>query len=137
MKKHFSILVLLIVIALSGCANGNVVSPDTTDTKTYDAVITSPIEGETISSPLTITGEAKGTWFFEASMPVKLVDQDGNVIVQGNVQAIEDWQTTDYVGFEGTIAFKTDAQEGQLILQRDNPSGLSENDDEISIEVKF
>lgn len=100
-----------------------------------------PRPNQTIASPLIITGEARGTWFFEASFPVVLVDWDGRIIAQGIAQAKSDWMTTDFVPFEATLAFTVDekvySRRGALILRKDNPSGLPEHDDALEIPVMF
>src|SRR3989338_6962652 len=57
--------------------------------------ITTPRPHQTIESPLTITGEARGNWFFEASFPVVLTNWDGLIFAQGVAQAKSDWMTTD------------------------------------------
>ena len=123
------LLQMLVLFAISGCAISQPAIQDIT--------VIQPQENAIISSPLTVQGEAKGTWFFEASFPAKLVDSNGVVLAQGIMQAKSDWQTEDFVEFEGTLEFTTDATEGELILQKDNPSGLPENDTEISIPIRF
>jgi hypothetical protein len=98
-----------------------------------------PRPNDTISSPLTIKGQARGSWFFEASFPVFLTDWDGKIIAQGVASAKSDWMTTEFVPFEATLTFTTDKNvynnKGSLILKKDNPSGLSENDDALEIPV--
>ncbi len=96
-----------------------------------------PLTDSLVSSPLEIKGRAPGSWFFEASLPVKLVDTAGNVIVQHYAQAQTDWMTSDYVPFISTLTFSTEASNGFLIIAKDNPSGLSEYDEEIKIPVIF
>ena len=44
--------------------------------------IDAPRPNATVSSPLTIQGEARGTWFFEADFPVVLTDWDGKIIAE-------------------------------------------------------
>ena len=92
-----------------------------------------------ISSPVTITGEARGQWYFEASFPIVLVDQDGKVTAEGHAQALSDWMTTDFVPFEAKIEFTKPpyGKSGMLMLKKDNPSGLPENDAAIEIPVSF
>ncbi len=101
--------------------------------------ITSPRPNQTIQSPLTITGEARGYWFFEASFPVVLTDWDGLIIGQGIAQAKSEWMVTDFVPFEATLTFTADknaySNRGTLILRKDNPSGLPEHDDALEIPV--
>jgi hypothetical protein len=99
----------------------------------------SPIMGERISSPLIITGQARGNWYFEADFPIVLVDWDGLIIAEAIAQAQGDWMTEDFVPFRAEIEFeKPDyGERGTLILRKDNPSGLPENDDAIEIPVFF
>ncbi|MFA5987054.1 MAG: Gmad2 immunoglobulin-like domain-containing protein [Candidatus Paceibacterota bacterium] len=92
-----------------------------------------------VSSPLKITGKARGSWFFEASFPVTLVNWDGLIIAEGVAQATSDWMTEDFVPFEATLEFEkpTYKNNGALILKNDNPSGLSQNDKSIEIPILF
>ncbi len=100
--------------------------------------VASPRPNQTVSSPLKLEGSARGFWFFEASFPVKLLDKDGNVIAQAIAQAKDDWMTEDFVPFEAELLFSDPgAGKGTLVLQKDNPSGLPENDDELRIPISF
>ena len=102
-------------------------------------VLDSPRPNQTITSPLTVTGKARGYWFFEASFPVVLVDWDGRIIAQGIATAKGDWMTADFVPFEATLTFAVDknaySNRGALILKKDNPSGLPQNDDALEVPV--
>lgn len=100
--------------------------------------VNAPRSGELVSSPLIVEGEARGTWFFEASFPVTLLDGNGNVLVQTFATALSDWMTEDFVAFRTTVEFTNPpTNRGTLVLAKDNPSGLPEFDDEIRIEVRF
>lgn len=100
--------------------------------------ISSPRPNELIESPLEIKGEARGYWFFEASFPVKLKDENDTEIGMGIAQALSDWMTEDFVPFETQIEFQKPAtNKGLLILKKDNPSGLPEYDDELRVPVRF
>jgi hypothetical protein len=102
-----------------------------------------PKSGDVVASPLEIKGEARGFWFFEASFPVFLVGSDEKVIAQGIATAKSDpegagWMTENFVPFEAKLEFEAPAvSEGFLVLKKDNPSGLPENDDEVKISVQF
>jgi len=99
-----------------------------------------PTAHEIIKSPLTIKGEARGNWYFEASFPVRLLDADGNSISLDPpyITAASEWMTTEFVPYETTHTFIQPAVDtGTLILQKDNPSGMPEFDDSISIPVRF
>lgn len=102
-------------------------------------IVDEPDPGDIVASPLTITGEAHGTWFFEATFPVELQDADGNVIAQSYVTADGNWMTEDFVSFSATLTFTVPAgvTEGVLYLRKDNPSGLAAYDDEVHFPVSF
>ena len=97
-----------------------------------------PLPGTKITSPLVVTGRARGNWYFEASFPVKLLDGNGNQIAIAPAQAQGDWMTVDYVPFSVTFTFAQPVTAtGTLILQKDNPSGEPQFDDLVSILVTF
>lgn len=100
--------------------------------------VNAPLPGAKVGSPLTITGRARGNWYFEASFPVKLLDGNGNQIAIAPAQAQGDWMTVDYIPFSVTLTFAQPVTAtGTLILQKDNPSGEPQNDDFVSIPVTF
>ncbi len=100
--------------------------------------VLSPLPNTKVKSPLEITGSARGTWFFEASFPVVLIDAKGKTIAQSPAKAKGEWMTAEFAPFTDTLTWsKNTATSGTLILKRDNPSGLSENDKEIRIPVTF
>lgn len=91
-----------------------------------------------VTSPLTISGQARGTWFFEASFPARLLDENGSVVGEAIVEAKSDWMTEDFVPFEATVEFsQPTGTKGTLILEKSNASGLPENADELRIPVIF
>jgi len=97
-----------------------------------------PLPGQSVKSPLIVEGEARGMWFFEADFPVKLLDANGNVIIFHYAEAQSDWMTEEFVPFKSELVFeKPDTPTGILVLIKDNPSGLPENDDEYAIPVNF
>jgi glucose/arabinose dehydrogenase len=100
--------------------------------------VLSPLPDSLVKSPLVITGEARGYWFFEASFPIRLIDANGKEIIQSFAEAKSEWMTTDFVPFERHLTFPTpETSTGTLILSKDNPSGLPENDDEVRIPIRF
>ena len=101
-------------------------------------IIDSLLANQVIKSPLTITGSARGSWYFEATFPVLILDEQGNVLAEHYAQAKSDWMTNDFVPFEAVLNFKTPTTEkGIIVLKKSNPSGLIENDDELIIPVLF
>ncbi len=146
-KKIIAIIVVIIVIAGFGVAwkltLKEALAPVLNPPASKDGLIRldTPRPNQVIKSPLTITGEARGSWFFEASFPVILTDWDGLIIAQGIATAKSEWMTSEFVPFEANLIFKVDknaySNKGTLILRKDNPSGLPEHDDALEIPVVF
>lgn len=108
--------------------------------------ITSPLPNSVIDltapeTVVTVTGKARGNWFFEASFPVELLNEMGDVLATGIAQADGEWMTTAYVPFQANLRFKaTIAQTGSigaLFLRKDNPSGEKAYDDAFTVPVRF
>jgi len=100
--------------------------------------VVEPTADQVVSSPLTISGEARGVWYFEADFPVRIEDSDGNVLGLHYATAQGEWMTEEYVPFISELVFDTPTTEfGVLILEKDNPSGLPEHDDRVEIPVRF
>ncbi|MBU2564476.1 hypothetical protein KKA23_02770 [Patescibacteria group bacterium] len=98
--------------------------------------VNNPRPNQIIQSPILIKGEARGYWFFEATFPIKLINENGEVIVQHYAQAKDDWMTEDFVSFEVELNFEIiNTQKGTLILEKSNPSDLPENYDKLRIPV--
>lgn len=114
---------------------------DTEIPKTEPIRVDSPRANEVIHNPLTVTGEARGNWFFEASFPLVVVDWDGLIIGEGFATAEGEWMTEDFVPFTGTVNFdlatNTPYRRGAVIFKKDNPSGLPEHDDALEIPIEF
>ncbi|MFH1423568.1 MAG: Gmad2 immunoglobulin-like domain-containing protein [Candidatus Nealsonbacteria bacterium] len=133
------ILAILVILILGGAAAyfkfySNSVADEISPSGLV--IVTSPRANQTVQSPLIVKGEAKGFWFFEASFPIKILDENGNVLGQGIAQAKSDWMTEEFVPFEATLDFEAPVTEkGFLVLKKDNPSGLPENDAEFRIPV--
>ncbi|MFA5830588.1 MAG: GerMN domain-containing protein [Candidatus Paceibacterota bacterium] len=158
MKKQYLFAVAVIFVIGASLAvffsllKGNALIPIPAQTRTEEKTeeppavsakgalfqITSPKKGETIQSPFTVRGSAKGTWYFEASFPIKVVDSNGKLIGRGVAQAEGDWMTEQLVPFSGTILFSgKEGEKGEMIFEKDNPSGLPENADELRVPVLF
>jgi len=100
--------------------------------------LTSPKVNSQVESPLEVRGEARGNWYFEASFPIKLLDANGKEIAMGIAMAEGDWMTTDFVPFKATLNFSMpETSTGTLVLIKDNPSGLPENDNSVQVPIEF
>lgn len=93
---------------------------------------------QVIKSPFILKGEARGNWYFEASFPFQVLDNQGNILSEGQAKAEADWMTTNYVPFTINIIFNAGtATSGKILLKKDNPSGDPIHDDSLSIPVRF
>ena len=157
MKKTLLIIIIVLIVAAAGAAAWwqgtkkeapvSVLEPPVS--KDDLIRLDTPRPNQVIKSPLIITGEARGNWFFEASFPVILVNWDGLIIAQGIATAKSDpstglgvnWMTTEFVPFEAKLDFTIDkntySNRGWLILKKDNPSGLPANDNSIEVPIVF
>lgn len=109
--------------------------------KSDKIILQTPLPYAKISSPVKLQGVARGFWFFEASFPIYIVNWDGLIIGEGIATADGEWMTENFVPFTANITFTTDAnaysQNGSIILKKDNPSDLPENDDALEIPIQF
>lgn len=103
-----------------------------------DIKIETPLPDEIIASPLQISGQAIGNWYFEAVFPIKLLDANGKEIARISAQAQSDWMTGEPVPFKATLEFENpQTATGTLVFEKDNPSGLPENSAKKEISVRF
>ncbi len=102
-----------------------------------EITVEKPQFNDLVTSPLIAEGEAKGNWFFEAVIPIKLVDKDNNVILSSYGQTDSEWMTEDFIPFKAILDFNTTATEGYLIIEKNNPSDLRELDALFRVPVKF
>jgi hypothetical protein len=103
--------------------------------------VQSPQVGDEVMSPVAVSGQARGYWFFEATAPVSVTNWDGLIIGEGYIEADGDWMTEDFVPFSGSISYTQEpspySATGTIIFHRANPSGLPENDAAVEITVQL
>lgn len=133
------VLLVLFVVVLFYIQNSNQ-EPTTHDSEKAESqddeiIVSTPLPGDAVESPLHISGKAKGTWFFEASFPIE-IRSDGEIIKEGSIETEEDWMTEELVSFSGQIDFSArPGTELLLVLKKANPSGLPEKDKSVSIPI--
>ena len=133
MKRYTSIIIIILVIALGlwifkKSATAPIITPETNPDITITYI--TPEENEAISFPLIIKGEAKGTWFFEASFPVEILNDKQELVTTGIAQGESDWMTTEFVPWTITFAERPEKLEpvssspnAYIKFKNDNPSG--------------
>lgn len=92
-----------------------------------------------ITSPITLTGRARGPWYFEASFPIELRDSNNTLLATAIAQAQGDWMTENWVPFTAPLSFPAQpaGSTGTLVLKKDNPSGEPQNDASLVVPVQF
>jgi len=93
-------------------------------------------DGDTVDEGFEVKGSVSGEWFFEGVFPVRVLNQQGEIVKSFSATTQDDWLTEDLVKF----SFKLDTQleeESIVVLrfEKANPSGLEENDDTVDITV--
>ncbi|MDO8471150.1 MAG: Gmad2 immunoglobulin-like domain-containing protein [bacterium] len=130
------ILFISAIIIFGGCSSCG--SQGTKDVSSTMVRVTVPEPDTVVRSPLIVTGEARGNWYFEASFPVKILDANGKQLGVGIAQAQGEWMTTNFVPFSATVNFSAPTtQTGTIVFQKDNPSGLPEHDAQVMIPIRF
>ena len=118
--------------------NENVNVNDEGDKVSQMIVVENPQANAEVTSPMTVTGRARGNWFFEASFPIAVYNANNQKLGIGIAQAKSDWMTENFVDFEAQIEFDNPGTgEGYLLVQKDNPSGLPQYDASLKIPIKF
>lgn len=159
MKKLLSFCAALLLLG-AGCLKAPTITPVQTETyppieepapapapaaepngpqaKADLIVVDNVAPGDLVSSPLIVTGRARGTWYFEASFPAELLDANGNQLAIQPAQAQAEWMTVDFVPFSVTLTYPTPATAtGTLMLRKDNPSGEPQFEDYLAIPIIF
>ena len=138
-KKLVVVLVILFAVVITGAVlialptptgNGNGM-PFTSE----NVKVVLPLPGGTVLKEFTVTGYARGNWFFEASFPVEVHNPNGNVVGRGLATAEGEWMTTDFVPFDAPVIIENYFGPATLVLIKDNPSGLPEHDDSVSFSI--
>jgi len=98
-----------------------------------------PVIGAAVTSPLNISGRARGYWFFEATFPIELRNASGAVIAQHYAEAEGEWMTEEFVPYTASLTYPAQpaGSTGTLVLRRSNASGDPARDQELLVPVTF
>ena len=102
-------------------------------------VVETPLPGATVRAPLAVSGRARGAWFFEGELRLRLLDDSGDVVADGFATAEGEWMKDGFVPFRGTLAFARPAGPGRgvLTVMRNNVSDDPTLDEALEIPVVF
>lgn len=129
-------------IADTFLANFEITDSEKLSTEIEDVImINSPQPGLSINSPISISGQAVGNWFFEAQFSIDVVNWDGLIVGTGIATAQGEWMTENMVPFIADIEFDNTganiSPSATLIFHKANPSGLPQNDMTLEYPVYF
>lgn len=99
-----------------------------------DIVVTSVTKKN--DTTIHIEGRARGPWYFEASFPIEVKDNNGARLALAPMMTSAEWMTTEFVPFSGDITLSR-AYSGvtTIVLQKDNPSGDAVRDASLTYTV--
>ena len=135
-----AVLIVILVVAFLVFDIGRkpAIAPGVNATTTdVQIVVSYPEDNQEVSSPIKISGKARGNWFFEGSFPIQLVDANGNILGTSIATSSEDWMTTEFINFNSEMSFEksTSTRRAVLVLKKDNPSGISDFDQSVFVRV--
>lgn len=145
LRIKIALIILFVVVVLGAILlawpaplqnNGTPPPPVAQPFTSENVKVDEPLPNALVPKTFRVAGEARGTWYFEASFPVQVRDPDNNVVGQGIAQAGADWTTTEFVPFVAWPVVVTDySGPAMLVLLKDNPSGLPENEDSVEFPI--
>lgn len=95
-----------------------------------------PASGEKVGGEINVTGIAKGGWYFEGEFPIELLTPEGEKLAGFPALAEGEWMREDFVPFSAKLKYPVNQEtKAKLVLHRNNPSDLREQDAQIEIPV--
>ena len=111
-------------------------SSSTTEPLHAQVTVTTPQSGATVAHSFEVAGTAPGPWFNEAVFPIQVRDPKGTLIAAAQGHAQGEWTTTALVTFTAQVTVDASYKgPAQLVLLKDNESGLPQNDDSVMIPI--
>ena len=143
MKKEIWILIALaiIIVVLAGVLLMWLKNEEPLPIETKSGIdVFLPKENQEVSSPLEILGTVNGNgWIgFEGQVgTVKLLNSQGEELAMGILEATNDWMQSS-INFKTTLDFiSLNMDNGTLVFNNENPSGLPENDRQFILPIKI
>lgn len=120
--------------------DGTAIDPGTyTSEKDVTVIVSTPVRGGVVASPLQVAGQVPGTWSHEAEFVIRLLDSNSATLAEVPATLSGDWMTESMVDFTASLTFEAPetGSMGLLVLEKANPSGLEENGDSVTIPIQF
>jgi hypothetical protein len=103
-------------------------------------VVTNPQPNSIVTSPFKVEGQAKGVWFGENKLVIKLTDLDGHVIAEKPMYALSDPTKGDaMVSFTGAFDFpdNTKLERGKLLIEKASAVDIPGKNGPLVIPLRF
>jgi hypothetical protein len=105
---------------------------------------TSPVSlkiptSRTLPNPVSLEGQAPGTWFGAGSILVEVTDGTGNMLGSARLNAVGEWMTEKMVTFKGSVSYKVPSgvKDGYIVVKKNNASGNPAMDQSVKASVNF
>jgi len=99
-------------------------------------VVSLPYPGAVSGKVFSVTGKARGSWYFEGSFPIQVLDKNGKVLASVPAKANGEWMTSEFVPFTAEISIpESYTGEATLVLIKDNPSDMRQYDASVSFPI--
>ena len=142
MNKYLIIVIILaiIIIVLAGILFWPVPKQSVVTPPVADIEVFLPKPGDTVSTPLKITGVVRGNGWtgFEGQVgTVHIIDANNNELAVGILTATTDWMQLP-ANFEANVTFAgVSGQAGSLVFKNENPSGDPVRDKTFTLPIIF
>lgn len=111
--------ILAVAAALAACTPPAPEAPPAAEIEAIEyASVNAPSPNVRVTSPLTVSGVAPNTWYFEAQFDAQLIGADGAVIAEAPARAQTDWTVPGAVPYAATFEFNVTADTPVTILLR-------------------
>lgn len=84
-----------------------------------------------------IIGRAPNDWFFENSLPVDIININGDLLFTGFVESQDEWESDEWTLFRGTLNFNISTSTAAELVFKKSNSSLSEYEEQVSYPVKL
>lgn len=103
-------------------------------------VVTNPKPNDIVTSPFKVEGKAKGIWYGNNKLTVKLTDLDGHVIAEKPMYALSDpTKGEEMISFTGAFDFpaNTKLERGKLLIEKASTVDIPGKNGPLVIPIRF
>ena len=115
------IFIAIIIVSVYYSSNNKKLSVLSVGVNTESIFVISPIKDSKISSPLSVSGKAKSSWFTYGNFLLLLNDENNNTLAEGHASIQGEASKDDFSKFLGNMEFNKpmSGKNGLLILKNE------------------